>query len=105
MLRTKLIICITAWMSLTSAYAQVVTGNARYVDPFIGVDGGGNVFPGVCAPFGMVKLGPDCGNLKQPYMISLIPLFMGKEGVQSLYKHVFPSTFLNQSFHIVRYKE
>ena len=62
MLKTKFLICIAAWMAVTSAGAQIVTGNARYVDPFIGVDGGGNVFPGVCTPFGMVKLGPDCGN-------------------------------------------
>ena len=55
MLKTKLLICIATWMAVTSAGAQTVTGNARYVDPFIGVDGGGNVFPGVCTPFGMVK--------------------------------------------------
>ena len=30
------------------------------VDPFIGTDGGGNVVPGPCLPFGMVKLSPDC---------------------------------------------
>lgn len=34
-------------------------GLSRYVDPFIGVDHGGNVFPGPTLPFGMVKLGPD----------------------------------------------
>ena len=39
-------------------------GNAPYVDPFIGTEGGGNVFPGACVPFGMVKLGPDCGNME-----------------------------------------
>lgn len=39
-------------------------GNASYVDPFIGTEGGGNVFPGACVPFGMVKLGPDCGNME-----------------------------------------
>lgn len=31
-----------------------------YVDPFIGTEGEGNVFPGAALPFGMVKLGPDC---------------------------------------------
>ena len=31
----------------------------RYVDPFIGVDWGGNTFVGSAIPFGMVKLGPD----------------------------------------------
>lgn len=39
-------------------------GNASYVDPFIGTEGDGNVFPGACVPFGMVKLGPDCGNME-----------------------------------------
>jgi predicted alpha-1,2-mannosidase len=29
------------------------------VDPFIGVDGNGNVFPGVCLPFSLVRLSPD----------------------------------------------
>src|SRR3974390_3101382 len=29
------------------------------VDPFIGVDWGGNTFIGSAIPFGMVKLGPD----------------------------------------------
>jgi predicted alpha-1,2-mannosidase len=33
--------------------------NARDVDPFIGVDWGGNTFVGAAIPFGMVKLGPD----------------------------------------------
>lgn len=31
----------------------------RYVDPFIGVDWGGNTFVGSTIPFGMVKVGPD----------------------------------------------
>lgn len=35
----------------------------QYVDPFIGTQGGGNTFPGVSYPFGMVKAGPDCGAL------------------------------------------
>lgn len=30
-----------------------------YVDPFIGVSGGGHVFPGATAPFGSVKVGID----------------------------------------------
>ena len=44
MLKTKLLICIATWMAVTSAGAQTVTGNARYVDPFIGVDGGGSMY-------------------------------------------------------------
>jgi predicted alpha-1,2-mannosidase len=31
----------------------------RSVDPFLGVSGGGNVFPGPAVPFGMIKPGPD----------------------------------------------
>ena len=34
----------------------------RFVDPFIGTDGGGNIFPGPTLPFSMVKLGPDDGK-------------------------------------------
>lgn len=62
MLKKRIAVLAVTLITVVGAYAQVVTGNARYVDPFIGVDGGGNVFPGACAPFGMVKLGPDCGN-------------------------------------------
>ncbi len=32
---------------------------AKFVDPFLGVSGGGNVFPGAVVPFGMIKPGPD----------------------------------------------
>jgi len=32
---------------------------AKYVDPFLGASGGGNVFPGAVVPFGMIKAGPD----------------------------------------------
>lgn len=35
-----------------------------YVDPYIGTQGLGNTFPGATRPFGMVKLGPDCGDLR-----------------------------------------
>lgn len=34
----------------------------RYVDPFIGSGSTGHTFPGATRPFGMVKLGPDCGD-------------------------------------------
>jgi predicted alpha-1,2-mannosidase len=42
-----------------AAAAQPQTDYTRYVDPFIGVDWGGNTFVGAAIPFGMVKLGPD----------------------------------------------
>ena len=35
--------------------------HVKYVDPFLGSDGGGNVFPGATLPFGMLKAGPDTG--------------------------------------------
>ena len=35
---------------------------SRYVDPFLGTAGGGNVFPGATLPFGMLKAGPDMGD-------------------------------------------
>jgi predicted alpha-1,2-mannosidase len=38
---------------------QAISHNSSDVDPFIGVDWGGNTFVGVAIPFGMVKLGPD----------------------------------------------
>ena len=34
--------------------------NFQYVDPRIGSEGLGRVFPGPSMPFGMVKPGPDC---------------------------------------------
>ncbi len=40
--------------------AVVADDPCSYVDPFIGTDGGGNIVPGPCLPFGMVKLSPDC---------------------------------------------
>ena len=40
--------------------AAVTDDICSHVDPFIGTDGGGNVVPGPCLPFGMVKLSPDC---------------------------------------------
>jgi predicted alpha-1,2-mannosidase len=43
--------------------AQTIIDNlCRYVDPFIGAEGGGNIFPGTALPFSMVRLGPDYGN-------------------------------------------
>lgn len=40
-------------------------GKARYVDPFLGVDGGGNVLPGPCLPFSLVRINPVV-ELPQP---------------------------------------
>lgn len=38
-------------------HAQV----ANRVDPFLGIEGGGNTIPGPSLPFGMIKPGPDVG--------------------------------------------
>src|SRR5271156_3577972 len=52
-----------AWSQKTVAKAtQDYTHN---VDPFIGVDWGGNTFVGAALPFGMVKLGPDMETFDQ----------------------------------------
>jgi predicted alpha-1,2-mannosidase len=45
---------------MLSGYSQ--TNLTAFVDPFIGTENGGNVFLGAAVPFGMVKLGPDCGK-------------------------------------------
>jgi putative alpha-1,2-mannosidase len=42
--------------------AQANTDLTQFIDPFIGTKGDGNTFPGASVPYGMVKLGPDCGN-------------------------------------------
>src|SRR6201995_1394604 len=41
------------------ATAKPTRDYTRNVDPFIGVDWGGNTFVGSAIPFGMVKVGPD----------------------------------------------
>ncbi len=41
---------------------QLSAQSARYIDPMLGVDAGGNTFPGPSLPFGMVKPGPDMGS-------------------------------------------
>src|SRR5512133_2626350 len=48
---------------MTTSVASKEEDVTQYVDPFIGTQGGGNTFPGVSYPFGMVKAGPDCGAL------------------------------------------
>lgn len=61
----KLLFSIVAMsLSILSLSAEI-KDYTSYVDPFIGADGGGYVFPGACMPFGMVKLGPDCNNMSE----------------------------------------
>lgn len=42
--------------------AKAAQNFVRNVDPFIGVDRGGNTFVGSAIPFGLVKVGPDMEN-------------------------------------------
>ncbi len=50
-------------MVCTLEEAAPARENWEYVMPDLGATNNGNVFPGVCVPFGMVKLGADCGDL------------------------------------------
>ncbi|MDR3792434.1 MAG: GH92 family glycosyl hydrolase [Terracidiphilus sp.] len=59
-------LCRFAWFStsmlaclLAVASSSAQSGYSRFVDPMLGVAGGGNVFPGPVVPFGMIKPGPD----------------------------------------------
>ncbi|MFT4114272.1 MAG: GH92 family glycosyl hydrolase [Silvibacterium sp.] len=51
----------------TSAWSQTTkrppSDPAHNVDPFIGVDWGGNTFVGAAIPYGMVKVGPDMESI------------------------------------------
>ena len=47
------------FMLIASTYSNAQS--AKYIDPFMGTEGGGNVFPGPSLPFGMIKPGPDMG--------------------------------------------
>jgi putative alpha-1,2-mannosidase len=54
----KILFILTLFASLflsAGSWAQHI----NHVDPFLGSDGGGNVFPGATLPFGMLKAGPD----------------------------------------------
>ena len=42
--------------------ASALAQSAKYIDPLLGADGGGNVFVGPVLPYGMVKAGPDTGK-------------------------------------------
>ncbi len=57
--RIILLKIITAFLFLAGTAFSVRAQYHRYVDPFIGSEGEGNVFIGPSCPFGMVKPGPD----------------------------------------------
>ena len=54
-------------MALPAAAQQVTNDVLRYVDPLIGTQRMGHVYPGATAPFGMVQLSPDTDTL--PYAV------------------------------------
>ncbi|HEY0163441.1 MAG TPA: GH92 family glycosyl hydrolase [Edaphobacter sp.] len=49
----------TTSIAQTAVTKSAVVDYTRNVDPFIGVDWGGNTFIGSTVPFGMLKVGPD----------------------------------------------
>ncbi|KAI9851187.1 MAG: hypothetical protein M1838_004297 [Thelocarpon superellum] len=53
--------CRALWCLLLVGCTTAATDYTQYVLPFLGTDGGGNMFPGPTMPFGVVKLGPDVG--------------------------------------------
>jgi predicted alpha-1,2-mannosidase len=58
MIRSFLLLYLTICSVQRPALAQI----ANHVDPFLGIDGGGNTIPGPSLPFGMIKPGPDIGD-------------------------------------------
>jgi putative alpha-1,2-mannosidase len=50
------LLTVHPWSAIAQQHEASLTS---YVDPYIGVDWGGNTFVGSAVPFGMVKLGPD----------------------------------------------
>ena len=68
-------VCIYNWKQIKSQEGALsaikeVSGNNetawfKYVDPYIGADGGGYTFPGAALPSGMIKVGPDCNKLNE----------------------------------------
>lgn len=52
-------LAVSSTAQKVAASKSVAIDYAQNVDPFIGVDWGGNTFVGSTVPFGMLKLGPD----------------------------------------------
>lgn len=52
------------WIAATSVLVLATAVNAQvalHIDPFLGIEGGGNTIPGPSLPFAMIKPGPDVG--------------------------------------------
>jgi len=58
LLLTGALVATASLLAQTTA-AKPSQDYTRNVDPFIGVDWGGNTFVGSAIPYGMVKVGPD----------------------------------------------
>lgn len=65
----KIIFLTGLYLNFLSTKAQNATEDlTRYVDPLIGTNEMGHVFPGACVPFGMVQLSPDTDTI--PYAVN-----------------------------------
>lgn len=58
----KLDVNLNTMKMVCTKISDITKEKWEYVMPELGAEGHGNVFPGVCVPFGMVKLGADCGD-------------------------------------------
>jgi predicted alpha-1,2-mannosidase len=64
-----LFFCLLSSIGASRSIAQpVALDPLRYVDPMIGTERMGHVYPGATVPFGMVQVGPDTDTL--PYSIN-----------------------------------
>lgn len=64
----SVIIGTMAFTMALPAFAQQQEDLTQYVDPLIGTEEMGHVFPGACVPFGMVQLSPDTDTI--PYAVN-----------------------------------
>jgi predicted alpha-1,2-mannosidase len=57
-MKMKLVLCLLFSLKI---FSQITEDKdfTQFVNPFIGTDGTGHTFPGVCLPFGMVQPSPD----------------------------------------------
>ncbi len=62
-----LFLCFYFMFAVASAQKNI-EDLTRYVNPFIGTNEMGHVFPGACVPFGMVQLSPDTDTI--PYAVN-----------------------------------
>jgi predicted alpha-1,2-mannosidase len=53
-----LIVCLALSQFFSQSFEEI-SGNAKYVNTFIGTGGHGHTFPGATRPYGMVQLSPD----------------------------------------------